>query len=256
VLETHPDAVLDVRSLDLRSLTSVRTLGAALADDYEAVDLLVANAGVMAGERSVTDDGFETQLGVNHLGHFVLTALLMRCLLAAPAARVVTVTSTGRFWRHHLDPTDAHLLRRYEAWRAYGRSKMADLRFAVSLNERLTAAGAPVRALCADPGFSHTDLQARAARTSSGFTQRFVHWLVQRVGTSPADGALPQIRAATDPEAAGGTLVAPRWITFGPPVLRRVPKRQRTPEDLWTLWEVSERETGTEFDVAAMVAGG
>jgi NAD(P)-dependent dehydrogenase (short-subunit alcohol dehydrogenase family) len=209
----------------------------------------------MATPRTETADGFELQFGTNHLGHFALTAQLMPALLRAPAARVVTVTSTGRHFRTRLDPDDPHLMNDYDPWRAYGRAKMANLHFAVELNRRLAAAGALATSLVAHPGYANTDLQAQSARAGSGASQRFFATTVRWVGMSPRAGALPQLRAATDPQARGGELYTPRWVNVGPPVRRPITSRSQDRREMELLWDVSEQETGVTFDVPGLVAG-
>jgi NAD(P)-dependent dehydrogenase (short-subunit alcohol dehydrogenase family) len=257
ILAADSQASLEVRALDLASLESVRAFAGPVARVHPRLDLLVNNAGVMGTPRLETADGFEMQFGTNHLGHFALTALLMPALLHGPASRVVTVTSTGRHYGGRLRLDDPHHRTSYNPWRAYGLSKMANLRFAVELDRRLRAAGAATRSLVAHPGFSNTDLQAQSVRaTAGGWSQRFFRRWVKRIGISPADGALPQLRAATDPDAEGGTLYTPRWVNNGSPVHRPILPISRRPKDMAALWKLSERETGVTFDVAAMVADG
>jgi len=246
-----PGASLEIVTLDLASLASVRDAADAILAAHPAVDILVCNAGVMGIPYAETADGFEMQLGVNHLGHFALTAHLAPALLRSRAARVVTVTSAGRFLGRPIDPTDLQM-RRYHAWRAYGRSKLADLQFAVALSRRLAAAGSPARACSADPGFSHTDLQARSAREASGFSHRFFETTVGWFGTTPATGALPQLRAATDPHATGGTLYGLRFVVGGSPVRNPYGVRGMGERDLAAMWGISEAATGVRFDVDAL----
>ncbi len=249
-----PEASLEIVELDLASLASVRSAGAAIASAHPVIDILINNAGVMATPERQTADGFEMQLGTNHLGHFVLTGLLMPNLLRAPSGRVVTVTSTARNFGRPVDPDNPHLRGNYSPWKAYGQSKLANYQFAIELNNRLEDAGSTVESLVAHPGFSNTDLQATSVDASDGgSSQRFFHNAVQRLGMSAAEGALPQLRAATDPAAEGGELYTPRWVNSGAPV-RRPHVRGNKRGALRTLWEVSERETGFEFDVDAMVA--
>ncbi|MFO7699045.1 MAG: SDR family NAD(P)-dependent oxidoreductase, partial [Acidimicrobiia bacterium] len=131
ILADLPDAELDVIELDLASLRSVRSATSALAGATERLDILINNAGVMGIPRRLTEDGFEMQLGTNHFGHFALTALLIDLLRAADAARVVTVTSTGRNYAARLDPEDLSMEGSYDPWRAYGRSKRAKWKFAL-----------------------------------------------------------------------------------------------------------------------------
>lgn len=257
ILADVPSAALEVRPLDLASLDSVRSFAAAVLAAHDAVDLLINNAGVMGTPRNETADGFELQFGTNHLGHFVLTASLMPLLLRSEQGRVVTVTSTARHFGGRLNVLDPHLRTGYDPWRAYGQSKMANLHFAVELNRRLQTAGAKVESLAAHPGFSNTDLQAQSVRsTEGGASQRFFHITVGWFGMTPLRGALPQLRAATDPAARGGELYAPRWVNFGPPVRRPILARSRNPDAMRTLWAISEQETGIGFDVQTLVQEG
>ena len=255
IIAGNATANLDIRPLDLGSLASVKEFAEGMVADHAHIDLLINNAGVMATPRTETADGFELQFGTNHLGHFALTAQLMPSLLRAPAARVVTVTSTGRHFRTRLDPDDPHLTDGYDPWRAYGRAKMANLHFAVELNRRLASAGAPTTSLVAHPGFVNTDLQAQSVRAGRGASQRFFATTVRWAGMSPRAGALPQLRAATDPQALGGELYTPRWVNVGPPVRRPISSRSQDREEMDLLWDVSERETGVTFDVPRLVEG-
>ena len=253
LLTEIPNASLEVRRLDLASLESIHELAADVLGDHVAIDLLVNNAGVMGTSRRETADGFELQFGTNHLGHFALTALLLPALLRGSAARVVTVTSTARHFGGPVDPNDPHLRSNYDPWRAYGRSKMANLQFAVELNRRLESARASVASLVAHPGFARTDLQAQSVRASEGgASQRFFHAMVARFGMTARDGALPQLRAATDPAARGGELYAPRWVNFGSPVRRPISERSKKPGALRSLWDISERETRVGLDIGAL----
>ena len=245
-----PGASLELVPLDLASLASVRQAAAAILAGHPRVDILANNAGVMAIPERRTEDGFEMQLAVNHLGHFALTALLMRALLRSPDARVVSVTSTGRHNGRPIDPDNPHLEGRYDPWRAYGQSKLANVHFALELDRRLRSAGVPARSIVVHPGFTNTDLQARSVReTGGGRSQRFFRAAVVRFGMTPARGALSLLRAATDPNAVGGALYAPRWVNWGPPVRRPLFGRSRNRDAMTSLWEVSERETGITFDV-------
>jgi NAD(P)-dependent dehydrogenase (short-subunit alcohol dehydrogenase family) len=246
-------ASLELVALDLGSLESVHRAVATIIAAHSAIDILVNNAGVMGIPYRTTSDGFEMQLGVNHLGHFALTALLAPALLRARAARIVTITSTARWLAGPIDPADLAMERHYDPWRAYGRSKIANLQLAVELDARLSAVGSTAKAVAADPGFSHTDLQANSARQAPGWSQRFFDTTVGWVGTSPATGALPQIRGATDPRAVGGALYALRFVFGGPPVRVRHLSRGMGPAERAAMWEISERMTGVTFDVAGAV---
>jgi len=245
---TVPGARLEIRKLDLGSLDSIARFAADVTKAHPRIDLLFNNAGLMAVPEGTTADGFETQFGTNHLGHFALTMRLLPALLSAPSPRVVSTTSTARFAAGEYDLSNPHMHGCYGPWDAYGMSKRANLQFALELDRRLRDRG--LRALAADPGFSKTDLQAASLRANRGFLQRFWHTTVRFMGQAAGKGALCQLRAGTDPKATGGTLYAPRWITFGAPVVRGVAKRMRRPEQLAQLWELSERETGLTLDGA------
>ena len=245
-----PGASLELQPLDLASQASVREAAKRVLAGHGRIDILVNNAGLMGIPERRTEDGFEMQLAVNHLGHFTLTALLLPALLASDGARVVSVTSTGRHAGRPLDPANPHLAGSYEPWRAYGQSKLANLHFALELDRRFRAAGTPARSIVVHPGFTNTDLQARGVReTGGGRSQRFFRAAVQRYGMTPAQGALPLLRAATDPGTVGGALYIPRWVNWGPPVRRPLLRHTRNRDAMTTLWQVSERETGTTFDV-------
>jgi len=252
----NPSASLAVVPLDLGSLASVRAAASTILGAHETLDLLVNNAGLMALPERRTEDGFEMQFGVNHLGHFVLTALLLPALLRAANARVVTVTSTAHHMGMAVDPANPHLEGRYGPWKAYGQSKLANFHFAIGLQRRFAAAGARAASLVAHPGLSNTELQATSVReTEGGASQKFFHVLAGQTGMAPAVGALPQLRAATDPRAKGGEFYAPRFVNNGPPVRRPI-LRPGLSKAIETLWQVSERETGVVLDVGAALPAG
>lgn len=240
----YPDASLAIVDLDLGSLASVRAAAEQLLADHPAIDILVNNAGVMATPQQRTEDGFELQLGVNHLGHWALTSLLMPALLAAPAARVVSVTSTAHHFGLPVNPANPHLHGRYQPWLAYGQSKLANYHFAIGLQREFERKGVAAQSLLAHPGLSHTGLQVRTEQEGgSRVLGRFFRIAAARTGMSPAQGALPQIRAATDPQAKGGEFYGPRFVNFGPPV--RLPLlRPGADAAIERLWLVSQRETG------------
>lgn len=246
----HPGASLEIVELDLASLQSIETAALAVFSNHPTVDILVNNAGLMAMPEGKTEDGFEMQFGVNHLGHWALTAQLLPALLGAPAARVVTVTSTAHHFGKRVDPANPHLEGTYDAWGAYAQAKLANYHFALGLQRQFDSAGLHAASLVAHPGLSNTDLQANTVRQggASGSAE-FWHNLAQRTGMSPAAGALPQLRAVTDPNARGGQMYAPRFINFGAPVRRPIVRRFGTTESIRVLWEVSERETGLSIDL-------
>jgi NAD(P)-dependent dehydrogenase (short-subunit alcohol dehydrogenase family) len=241
-----PGASVQIRPLDLGSLASVEAFAGEVRAAYPAIHLLFNNAGLMAVPEGRTVDGFETQFGTNHLGHFALTLRLLPALLAAAArseARVVSTTSLTRYMAGKFDLADLQLSgAHYGPWTAYGISKRANLEFALELDRRL--AGRGVRGFAADPGGAKTDLQKTSLRAMRSARHLFWDVSVRRFGQSARNGALPQLRAGTDPKAVGGSLYAPRWIFFGAPVVRGVRGRMADPAEQAALWELSERETG------------
>jgi NAD(P)-dependent dehydrogenase (short-subunit alcohol dehydrogenase family) len=245
------DASLELVELDLASQASVMTAAKQVLAGHRMIDVLVNNAGVMAMPERTTEDGYEMQFGVNHLGHWTFTALLMPALLAAPAARVVTVTSTAHLFGRPVDPDNPHLHGNYDPWRAYGQSKLANYHFALGLQREFDRAGVPARSLIAHPGLSHSDLQSTTvAEGGSGWMGGLWAWLARNTGMALEHGALPQIRAATDPQAHGGEFYGPRFVNFGPAV--RLPVlRPGSAQAIHTLWEVSERETRVRLTIPA-----
>ncbi|CAN5911972.1 SDR family NAD(P)-dependent oxidoreductase [soil metagenome] len=250
-----PEASVELVELDLASLASVRAAADTVLAAHDTVDVLVNNAGLMAVPERRTTDGFEMQLGVNHLGHFALTAHLLPALLRAEAARVVSVSSTAHHIGRAVDPANPHLNGGYGPWKAYGQSKLANLHFALGLQRRFAQAGVAATSLCAHPGLTHSELQARSVTESGGGTlQRFFHTMTVATGMSPAQGALSQLRAATDPQATGGQFYGPLLGNAGPPVVKPLLRRLGLSRAIDRLWEVSERETGVRLDVAAGVS--
>jgi NAD(P)-dependent dehydrogenase (short-subunit alcohol dehydrogenase family) len=250
ILGGAPDAALEIVELDLASLKSVRAAAERILAGHERVEILVNNAGVMGIPERRTEDGFELQFGVDHLGHWALTARLLPALLRADAARIVTVTSTAHHMGRAVDPRNPHLEGNYRPWRAYGQAKLANFHFGIGLQRELAAAGARAASLLAHPGLSNTELQAVSVReTGGGASQRFFHRLARTTGMTPADGALPQLRAATDPRARGGEFYGPRFINFGPPVRLPILRRIGLDRAIARLWEVSARETGLSLNI-------
>ncbi|MFC0430993.1 oxidoreductase [Kutzneria buriramensis] len=253
---TVPDASLELVALDLSSQASVKQATDMVLAAHDRLDLLVNNAGVMAISEARTVDGFEMQFGVDHLGHWTLTALLLPALLRTPGSRIVTVTSTARNTGRPVDVANPHLEGRYGAWRAYGQAKLANYHFGLGLQRELERAGASTASLIAHPGMANTDLQTVSVQGSGGgASQRFGVFMAERTGMSPDDGALPQLRAATDPAANGGELYGPRFVTSGAPVRRPVLRRLGIDRAISKLWQVSERETGVALDVRIPAGG-
>jgi NAD(P)-dependent dehydrogenase (short-subunit alcohol dehydrogenase family) len=250
-----PDAALELVALDLASQASVRAAAEQIMAAHKNIDLLINNAGVMGIPEAKTADGFEMQFGVDHLGHWALTGLLLPALLRTRGARIVTVTSTAHLMGRAVDPANPHLHGRYRPWRAYGQAKLANFHFGLGLQRELAKAGAGTASLIAHPGLSNTDLQAVSVQqTGGGTSQRFFELLARRTGMSAADGALSQLRAATDPAARGGEFYGPLFVNSGPPVRKPIVRTLGMDKAIAALWQVSERETGIAIDVRAAAA--
>src|SRR5687767_2649741 len=228
------DAELEVVALDLGSLESVTRFADGLRADA-GVDLLVNNAGVMAPPRTETADGFELQLGTNHLGHFALTGRLLGALRGRDDARVVTMSSGAhRIGKIAFD--DLQRRRGYSRWRAYGQSKLANLLFALELDRRLRAAGWPVISVAAHPGYAATNLQSAAAPR----LDRLVMGVTNRVFAQSAEmGALPALYAGTEPGVQGGQFIGPDGLAEqrGHPELVTPSEAARDEDVAARLWE-------------------
>jgi len=246
-----PRAQLQIMSLDLADLSSVRDFAARIVSDHEHLHGLCNNAGVMALPRRDTVDGFEAQFGTNHLGHFALTGLLLARLVSTPGARVVTVSShMHRLGRLRFD--DLHGRRRYRPWPAYGQSKLANLIFAFELDRRLRAANHGALSVAAHPGYASTNLQTAGPRMRGAtWSERLYDVGNRLVAQSAPMGALPQLYALTAPDVTGGSYYGPaRWLEMvGPPRRVRASARARSLDDAQRLWTVSESLTGVNFGV-------
>lgn len=249
IIRIHPGASLEIVELDLGSLESVRRAASEIASRHPKIDILLNNAGLMAMPERKTADGFEMQFGVNHLGHWVFTSGLLRALLAAEEARVVTVTSTAHHSGRAVDPENPNLEGNYGPWKAYGQAKLANFHFGLGLQREFEKRGLSAQSLVAHPGLSHTNLQVHTvAEGGGGWSAPFWKWMAAKTGMSPAQGALPQLRAATDPEARGGEFYGPRFGNNGAPVRRPILRRRGLSAAIENLWVVSERMTGTRLD--------
>ncbi|MEW2416316.1 oxidoreductase [Streptomyces sp. NPDC046866] len=244
-----PGAEVEFAPLDLADLGSVREFAQAFARRRPALDLLVNNAGVMALPYGRTADGFETQFGVNHLGHFALTGLLLPQLAAAaPGARVVTVSSTFHALGD-VDHDDLGSEREYRRWTAYGRSKTANLLFTHELARRLAAAGSPVVAASAHPGYAATNLHAGAARQEGRRrpAARLLELGNAVVAQSASAGALPVLYAATAPGVRPDAFFGPRLGWRGAPVRSWRARWTRDDASARRLWAASEELTGITY---------
>jgi NAD(P)-dependent dehydrogenase (short-subunit alcohol dehydrogenase family) len=249
IRERVPEAELEVAALDLADLASVREFAAGVDGE---LDLLINNAGLMAPPRRLTKDGFESQFGTNHLGHFALTGLLLPRLLAAPEPRVVT-QSSGAHHIGRMNFDDLQGERRYVRWLAYGQSKLANLMFAFELQRQASAAGVELRSLAAHPGYARTNLQFAAPPV---YERPFMAVGNLLIAQSAEMGALPTLYAATVPDLPGGTFVGPDGFMEqrGHPKIVTAAGRAYDEASWQRLWEVSEELTGVSYDFTAAPA--
>lgn len=238
----HADVVL--QELDLTSLESVRAAAEQLKADYERIDLLINNAGVMYTPKETTKDGFEMQFGTNHLGHFALTGLVLERLLPVPGSRVVTVSSMGHRILADIHFDDLQWERSYNRVAAYGQAKLANLLFTYELQRRLASHGTTI-AVAAHPGGSNTEL---GRYTPTAF-RPLVNVFFSVIAQDAAMGALPTLRAATDPGVLGGQYYGPDGFaeTRGYPKLVSSSSKSHDVELQRRLWTVSEELTGVTY---------
>ncbi|MGI8575768.1 MAG: oxidoreductase [Egibacteraceae bacterium] len=247
-------AELSFQQLDLADLASVRAAAEAIAEAHPDLAILVNNAGVMMTPEKQTADGFELQLGTNHLGHFALTGLLLEALLAGEGARVTNVSS----FAHHTGRMafdDLHFrTRSYDPIAAYGQSKLANLLFTFELQRRLDAAVALIRVTAAHPGYAATNLQASGVRMGGGGWRSTALDLFMRLsnplmGQSAAQGALPIIHAAVS-DVPASSYWGPQGFqeTRGPVGMARVDDKALDADAARRLWEVSVEETGVRYE--------
>ncbi len=250
IRDLQPKAQVQLLQINLADLDSVRAAAARVAREHARLDLLINNAGLMATPQQRTAQGFEMQFGVNHLGHFALTGLLLPQLLRTPGSRIVTVSSNGhRPGQIHFDDLQWQIT--YSPWAAYFQSKLANLLFTFELQRKLSAAGSTTAALAAHPGGSKTNL---GNENPGGFFNTLLvksRPLIERfLLQSSAMGALPTLRAAVDPEAHGGEYYGPDGIgeQMGHPIRVNSSRRSQNPETARRLWQVSENLTGVTYD--------
>jgi NAD(P)-dependent dehydrogenase (short-subunit alcohol dehydrogenase family) len=253
-----PGAQARLESLDLADLGSVREFAKRIGERSGHLDLLINNAGIMAPPRRLTADGFEGQFGTNHLGHFALTGLLLGRLLAAVQAgshpRVVTLSS-GLHRIGTINFDDLQGEHRYNRWRAYGQSKLANLIFAVELQRRANAAGAELESLSAHPGYAATNLQSNGP---APFYERLPMAILNKVIAQSADmGALPTLYAATAPDVPGGSFIGPDGFNEarGHPRVVMGAAKAYDEDVARKLWAVSEQLTGVHYEFSAVAVG-
>jgi NAD(P)-dependent dehydrogenase (short-subunit alcohol dehydrogenase family) len=248
IKEEIPNANLHLIQLDLSDLSTVDTFVESFKKSYSKLDVLLNNAGIMAIPYQLTKDGFETQNGVNHLGHFVLTSKLFDVLKSTKNSRIVNVASMAhKFGKMDFDN---YLFEKgkYSKWRSYGRSKLSNLLFTYELDRRIKEQNIDIKVFAAHPGVSSTELgrYSKAGKLSTFFTN---------IGFSFAQpqskGALPEIRACVEEDAVSGTYFGPSGFMElkGRAVIVKSNKRSHSLDDAKKLWDVSETLTKTPFNV-------
>lgn len=241
IRSSHPGAKVEVMDLDLSDLESVRRFAEAFRGKHSRLDLLINNAGIMVPPYGKTAQGFETQFGVNHLGHFALTGALLDLLTNTPGSRIVTVSSIAHYMGK-IQFSDLNWENGYKAQPAYGQSKLANLLFTYELQRRLAAAGKDTLAVAAHPGWTETNLQEHAKGVK--FLNRFL-------AQQPLMGALPTLYAATEPAVNGAEYFGPSGFMEmnGPPKKVKSNKRSHDQNVAERLWNVSEELTGVRFQI-------
>lgn len=244
-----PDGSFEVLPLDLADLAAVRSAAEDFRSRSDRLDLLVNNAGIALAPFARTTDGFESQFGANFLGHFALTGLLMEVILATPESRVVQVGSLAQHaGRLHFEDLNFER-RRYNPWRGYSQSKLANLVHMLELERRLRRTGASAVSVGGHPGASFTGIADRLWIAGVPGIRALAGWLEGKVLNVPELGAAPSIAAATWPDVAGGSYFGPAgwWEIQGPAAPARLSARARSEEDGRRLWAAAEELTGVHY---------
>ena len=243
IVARHPDAVVECLPLDLGSLKSVRAFAKAYTRRHQKLDLLINNAGIMMPPFSLSEDGFESQLAANYLGHFALTGLLLPLIVSTPNARVVSLSSLAHKWSG-IRFDDINFKSAYSEREAYGQSKLACLMFAYELQRRLAMAGYETLSVAAHPGVSRTNLFQHLPKAARLFAP-----LMGLVFQSAKGGALPTLYAALGDDIEGGDYCGPRSLgeMRGSPVKVGSNRRSRDQAVAARLWSLSEEMTGVRF---------
>ena len=248
ILKIHPQASLDLMKLDLGNLSSVHEFAAAFKAKYDRLDILLNNAGVMAIPRQETADGFEMQLGVNHLGHFALTGLLLDVIVKTPQARIHNVSSSANY-TGTINFDDLMGKQNYSRWGAYGQSKLANIFFTFELQKRLSAAGFDTIANTSHPGFVMGHLQSNSVEQSGTKMEAVLYRIIQPlVAQDISMGVLPMLYGMTARDARGGVFYGPRTFNMrGYPAEKKANKEAYDAAARKRFWEVSEELTGINY---------
>ncbi|MFP4662720.1 MAG: oxidoreductase [Halanaerobiales bacterium] len=248
IQEENPLANIDIIKLDLSDLESIHDFADKFKKKFNRLDVLLNNAGIMLVPYGKTEDGFEKQMGVNHLGHFALTALLFDRLKATNNSRVINISSTAHK-RAEMD-FDNFMFENgaYSPWKSYARSKLANLLFTYELQRRIEDNNLNMKSLAAHPGMSNTNLNRKF---ENNFFYKLFGWFFEMIGQSPRAGSLPTIRAATDTQAEGGEYYGPSGLfeIKGRPVVVESSPASHDLEDAERLWEISEELTDVKFKI-------
>ena len=249
VLRAVPNAKLDLMQLDNASLVSVRAFAEAFKAKYDRLDILLNNAGLMAIPRTETEDGFEMQLGVNHLAHFALTGHLLDVLTSTPGSRVHNTSSSAAF-NGAINFDDLMGEKAYGRWTAYGQSKLANAVFATELDRRLKAAGHDTISNSSHPGLVMTNLQTNSLEQSDApLVERVLYRIAAPLIAQDINmGVLPQLYASTAPEAKGGVFYGPKTFRVrGYPAEQKCNDALDDPALLKRFWDISEELTGVSY---------
>lgn len=245
MLEKNSSAKIEVMKLDLMDLSSIKEFVENFKSKYSKLDILVNNAGIMTTPYALTKDGFESQIGTNHLGHFALTGLLFELIKSTPKSRIVTVSSIAH--KRGIMDFDNFLYENqkdYSPMKAYGRSKLSNLLFAYEMQRRLEKQGIETISVAAHPGVSNTNL---AKHLENKLIFKILRPLLTVMTQSAEMGALPEIRAAVDPEVKGAQFYGPEKNMKGFPIVVESNELSHNLEDAKKLWEMSEKLTGISF---------
>lgn len=254
IREARADADVTFRMLDLSSLAAVRAFAATLLEDGAPIDVLINNAGIQPiSERRTSADGFELTFGIGHLGHFLLTGLLLPLLQAAPGPRVVTVSSMVH-GQGRIDWDDLQIEHGYSSQRAYNQTKLANLLFARELQRRIDAAGAAIRSIAVHPGVARTAIGANRKQLgryhiADHVVSLVLSFVMPWLGQPAAQGALPTMFAAAAPDAQGGGFYGPDGFgeMKGAPAPARIKPAGQDMAAAARLWQVSEQLTGFQY---------
>ncbi|MFP4556753.1 MAG: oxidoreductase [Bacteroidales bacterium] len=247
ILNFATKASIELMTIDLMDLSSIEGFAKTFKEKYNRLDILMNNAGIMMNPYAISNDGFESQMGTNHLGHFALTGLLLNLIISTPNSRVVTISSLAhKQWKINFDNFLFENGKGYNPMKAYSRSKLANLLFTYQLQRLFEKNSIQSIAVAAHPGASYTNL----GRFLEGkLLARVLKPLIVKILPSSASGALPQIRAAVDPNVKGGDYYGPSGFMelAGSPVLVTSSKTSHSIDDAQRLWEISEKLTGVNF---------